>query len=102
MKIMFDDADVGEPESFGFLGKRERVAKIVGAGFLIGPDVGKKLHAEFHATRGARPAAAEFAGGRIRSRYRWSSGVGVGRATRQTTTRSRRGATRSRRTGPGV
>jgi len=45
---MLDDADVREPERFGFLGKTERIAKVLRAGFLLGTDVWKKLHAEFH------------------------------------------------------
>ena len=49
MKIMLDDADVREPELLGLFRERERVAKVVGAGFLIGPDVGEKLNAELHA-----------------------------------------------------
>jgi hypothetical protein len=48
MKIMLDDADVREPEFLGLFRKIERLAKVVGSGFLLGPDIGKKLHAEFH------------------------------------------------------
>jgi hypothetical protein len=39
---------VREPEFLGLLREIERVVKIVGAGLLIGPDVRKKLYAEFH------------------------------------------------------
>ena len=48
MKIMLDDADVGEPEFLRFFHQAKRITKILGAGFLLGPDVGKKLDAEFH------------------------------------------------------
>jgi hypothetical protein len=41
MKITLDNPDVEEAQFLGLLRKRERVAKVVRAGFLIGPDVGK-------------------------------------------------------------
>ena len=48
MKIMLDDADVRKHELLCLLHKGESIAKILGTGFLIGPDIGKKLHAKLH------------------------------------------------------
>jgi len=48
MKIMLDNADVREPEFLGLFREIERLAKVVRARFLLGPDIGKKLHAELH------------------------------------------------------
>ena len=50
MKIMLYDADMRESEFLRLLRQGERVAKVVGAGLLLGSDVGEKLHAELHAT----------------------------------------------------
>jgi hypothetical protein len=50
MKIMLDDADVGEAELFRLLGEDERILKIFGSRFLLGPYVGKELHTELHGT----------------------------------------------------
>jgi hypothetical protein len=47
---MLDDADMREPEFISFLCKTQRVVKVIDAGFLIGPDVGKKLYTELHGT----------------------------------------------------
>src|SRR5205807_6155407 len=48
MKIMLDDADMAEAEAVGFLGQVERLLKISFGRFLLGPDIGKELHAELH------------------------------------------------------
>ena len=74
---MLDDADVAVAQPFGFLDQIERLAKIVGTGFLLGPDIGKKLHAELHCgdpgqrtarSRTAAPNEACGCDGNIRSR----------------------------------
>ena len=48
VKVMLDDANMRESELFRLLREVERVAKIVGTGFLIRSDIRKKLHAKLH------------------------------------------------------
>ena len=49
-------------EHDGLLGKEERVVKIFDARFLLGLDVGKKLHAKFHFALRALPGSDRFSG----------------------------------------
>src|SRR6516162_2899198 len=46
MKIMLDNPNVEQAEFFGLL-RRERVAKVVGGRFLVGPVVGKNCTPNF-------------------------------------------------------
>src|SRR5580692_13220352 len=59
MKIMLDDPDMTEAEPVGLLGEVERFLEIRLGRFLLGPDIGKKLHAELH---GCTPPNARRAG----------------------------------------
>ena len=48
VKIMLDDSDMEEPETLRFLHQIERISKVIGTRFLVGPYIGKKLHAKLH------------------------------------------------------
>ena len=48
MEVMLDDADMGEAEPVGLLGKVQRFPEIGFARFLLGLHIGEKLHAELH------------------------------------------------------
>jgi hypothetical protein len=76
MEIMLDDANVGEPEFFRLLCEEERFVEIFAARFLLGLDVGKKLHAKFHFGLRALPGRRRFSG-----RSDWRSSLGRGSLT---------------------
>ena len=48
VEIVLDDADMAEAQPVGFLGKVERFLEILFPRFLLGPHIGKELHAELH------------------------------------------------------
>ena len=48
MEIVLDDADMAEAEPVGLLGEVERFLEILFGRFLLGPHIGKELHAELH------------------------------------------------------
>jgi hypothetical protein len=48
VKVVLDDADMGETEAVGFLREVERLAEILLGRTILRPHIREKLHAELH------------------------------------------------------